>query len=125
MYRHSRPLNLNLFAFHFPLTAIISILHRISGVVIFLLFPLVLWLWVLSLSSDAGFSTAVMWMESFWIRGLLWCFTVGLAFHSIAGIRHLLMDMGWGETLPAAQRFSIITLILFFLLAFLSALWLI
>lgn len=93
-----RPIYLNLFQIRLPITAIISILHRISGVVLFLTLPgLLCWL-QLSLSSEEGFTEAVEYFNQ--TGGQLFAFVVmaALIYHVAAGCRHLLMDMGFGES---------------------------
>lgn len=114
-----RPVNLNLFTMHFPLPAIISILHRISGVVLYLLIPLALWALSLSLSSEDGFQVINEHLTSPLGKFFLWVFLTPFLFHLVAGLRHLLLDLnvgvekksGWFASLMVA----IIAAILFIL----------
>lgn len=94
-----RPVNLDLFSIRFPLPAITSILHRISGAFLFLVVAGLLYLLDLSLDSAAGFAAAAELLAGLPARLLLWLVLTGLAYHLIAGCRHLLMDMGIGESL--------------------------
>ena len=52
-----RPINLNFLTMTFPITAIVSLLHRMSGIFLFLLIPLLLWMLQESLASEARWQT--------------------------------------------------------------------
>lgn len=80
------------------MTAIASILHRISGVVLFLLIPLMLWMLQQSLHSVASFEALQALFKT--PLGGLMVAAIGIPFiyHLIAGCRHLVMDCGIGET---------------------------
>jgi succinate dehydrogenase / fumarate reductase cytochrome b subunit len=119
-----RPINLDLFTIKFPLPAIISILHRISGVFVFLLIPLLLWMLDLSLSSPMGFDYLQGILTSLWFKFIVWLFLVALLYHLVAGIRHLIMDMGIGESLQGGQRGAQITILVTIVLALLAGVWL-
>ncbi|WP_297481309.1 succinate dehydrogenase cytochrome b556 subunit [uncultured Photobacterium sp.] len=95
--KKSRPVNLNLQTIHFPLTAIASILHRISGVIMFVAVAILLWLLNLSLSSPEGFTTAANIIDSWLVTFILWGILTALFYHIVLGIRHLLMDLGYFE----------------------------
>ncbi|WP_227990255.1 succinate dehydrogenase cytochrome b556 subunit [Photobacterium carnosum] len=92
-----RPVNLDLQTMCFPLTAIASILHRVSGVITFVAIAILLWLLNLSLSSPDGFSTAVSITDSGIVTFVLWGILTALFYHIVLGIRHLLMDLGYFE----------------------------
>lgn len=84
--------------------AIASILHRVSGIILFLLVPLFLWLMQTSLSSEAGFDSVVdMIMSSVLLRFFLWVLVAGLLYHMIAGFKHLFADMGFAEELGSGR----------------------
>lgn len=102
--KSKRPVNLQLNTISFPPMAIASILHRISGVALFLLFPFVLYSLHLSLASQVTFSQLQTMMTTcLWTKLSLWVFGSALIYHMIAGVRHLLSDMDWGDTLPTAR----------------------
>ena len=101
--KDTRPKNLDFSTFNLPLPAITSILHRISGLFIFVGLALLLWLFSESLSSEQGFNNVAMWMDNLIVKLALWAVISGLLYHLIAGIKHLIMDMGIGETLEGAQ----------------------
>lgn len=110
--KKNRPKNLNLFTIRMPVNALVSILHRVSGVVLFLILPLLLLLMQLSLSSAAGFAIVQNLLNSVVIKllmlGLAWAFF----HHFFAGIRHLAMDVHWATTLIKARFTSKVVLVL-------------
>ncbi|WP_375753166.1 succinate dehydrogenase cytochrome b556 subunit [Vibrio sp. HN007] len=95
--RKSRPVNLDLQTISFPITAIASILHRVSGVITFVSIGILLWLLSLSLSSPVGFAQAADIVDSFFVKLILWGILTALAYHIVGGIRHLIMDLGHYE----------------------------
>ena len=108
--KKQRPVNLDLSTIKFPLTAIASILHRISGVITFVAIGILLWLLGLSLSSPEGFQHASAMLNGLVVRFILWGILTALAYHIAGGIRHMLMDFGFlEETLAAGKRSAQIT----------------
>lgn len=102
----TRPVYLNLFHLHLPVTGWVSILHRLSGALLFLLLPLMVWGFALTLSGEVGYARAVAWL-SMWSAKLLalvlvWAFL----HHLLAGLRHLAMDSHWGVSLISARLSS-------------------
>jgi succinate dehydrogenase / fumarate reductase, cytochrome b subunit len=102
----SRPKHLNLMQIRLPLPAFVSILHRVSGAVLFLMLPLLLCLLAASLESPRSFSEFKSWVAhplmKLILLGLLWAYL----HHFCAGIRHLAMDMHWGLELASARATS-------------------
>lgn len=119
----TRPKNLNLFTIHFPLPAIVSILHRISGAFLFLLIPAVLWLLSYSLT-DSGFDVLQQWSGTLYVKLIFWLVLVPFCFHLAAGVRHLLSDIHIGDTLKMGKTMSLLTLIITAVLAVLAGVWL-
>lgn len=99
--RKSRPVNLDLQTIRFPITAIASILHRISGVITFVAIGILLWLLSISLSSPVGYAQAASLVDGFFVKFIIWGILTALAYHIVGGIRHLLMDMGHFEELES------------------------
>ncbi len=97
--RKSRPVNLDLQTIRFPIPAIASILHRVSGVITFVSVGILLWLLSISLSSPEGFAQASSIVDGFFVKFILWGILTALAYHIAGGIRHLLMDLGHFEEL--------------------------
>jgi len=99
--RKSRPVNLDLQTIRFPITAIASILHRISGVITFVAIGILLWLLSISLSSPVGYAQAASLVDGFFVKFIIWGILTALAYHIVGGIRHLFMDMGHFEELES------------------------
>lgn len=98
-----RPINLNLLTIRFPITAIVSILHRLSGFLLFLAIPVFLMLMTLTLQSPEAFFTVHVCFEHPLMKLFLLGFFAALFYHLFAGIRHLFMDAGVADTLKSAQ----------------------
>lgn len=101
--RKSRPVNLDLQTIRFPITAIASILHRVSGVITFVAIGILLWLLSLSLSSPQGFMQAADLVDNFFVKFILWGILTALAYHIVGGIRHLIMDLGHYEEFESGE----------------------
>lgn len=108
----NRPVNLDIRTIRMPITAIASILHRISGVVLFLALPYILWMLSGALGSESDYKTVVMHLESGIGRFALWAILSALSYHVIAGVRHLLMDIGVGETKQGGRTGAVLVLLL-------------
>lgn len=119
-----RPVNLDLTSISFPVTAISSILHRITGVFLVIGIPVLLWLLGTSLESKQGFEEASNFVAAGFGKFLFWAILSAIAFHLIAGIRHLLMDMGIGESLEGGTLGAKIVLVLGVLAAVGLGVWL-
>jgi succinate dehydrogenase / fumarate reductase cytochrome b subunit len=98
-----RPIHLNLLQIRFPAPAIVSILHRASGVILFLCLPLFLWLLSSSLRSQASFDNIHTSLTHPVSAFITWVMLSALLYHLIAGVRHLLMDAGIGESLQGGR----------------------
>ncbi len=110
---------------HFPMPAIVSILHRISGVILFLFIPFMLWGLNLSLKSEQDFMDIQSAMSSSnCLKFFIWCGLAAFIFHFIAGIRHLLMDVHIGDALKGGRLSAQITMILSIVLMILAGIWL-
>jgi succinate dehydrogenase / fumarate reductase cytochrome b subunit len=107
----TRPKHLNLLVIRLPVAGIVSIMHRVSGAVLFLMLPLLLWLFQSSLQSSESFARfhAVVSnpLMKLFLLALLW----GYLHHLLAGIRHLFLDLHIGAELETARASSIVVLI--------------
>lgn len=119
----NRPKNLDLLTFKYPLPAITSLLHRISGAFIFAGVALMLYMLDLSLQSEAGFQQVLGLLDNVVVKLLAWAVLAGLLYHLIAGIKHLLMDMGIGETLRGGVIGARITIAASALAMIIAGLW--
>lgn len=107
-----RPVFLNVFQIRLPIPAIVSILHRISGVVLFISIPVFLYLLHGSTSSYDSYVKTMIWVSSYPGKWIMFLMLSAFACHFWAGIRHLLMDIGFAESLEAGTVSSWIVLIL-------------
>lgn len=119
-----RPVNLNLWTIRFPITAIVSILHRISGVIIFFSLPLLLYVFDRSLKSVETFQSLTTCLDKPMWKSVLIATLVATSFHFYAGIRHMIMDLGFGETLCAAKMSAYILFILTIATSIAIGIWL-
>lgn len=107
-----RPIFLNLLQIRFPITAIVSILHRISGVVLFIAMPLLLlWMYCM-IGSDHTFAMAQRLATIPWVVGCYYLVVLALSYHAIAGVRHLLHDVIGCHSLVGARRSAWATLVI-------------
>ncbi|WP_049604156.1 succinate dehydrogenase cytochrome b556 subunit [Yersinia aldovae] len=119
--KKQRPVNLDLQTIRFPVTAIASILHRVSGVITFVAVGILLWLLGLSVSSQEGFMQTAAIMNSFFVKFIFWGILTALAYHVCGGIRHLLMDFGYiEENLAAGTRSAQVAMVLTLVLSVLA-----
>ncbi len=98
-----RPVNLDIGTIDLPLPALASITHRITGVILVAGAAVLLWLLDESLASEEGFNTVKTLADSFFVKLIVWGVLSALIYHSVAGIKHLIMDLGIGETLEGGQ----------------------
>ena len=101
-----RPKYLNLFQIRLPVPGFVSILHRVTGAGLFLLIPLIRYLWELSLATPESFAAfkAVLGnpLMKLVVIGLVWAYL----HHLCAGIRHLALDLHYGTELATARATS-------------------
>jgi|TARA_B100001059_G_scaffold49050_3_gene42151 succinate dehydrogenase / fumarate reductase cytochrome b subunit len=91
--------NLDLGTIDLPVTAYASITHRVTGVLMFFASFLLLWALDLSLASEASFNSLGDLLSSPLAKGVSWAIASILTYHALAGIKHLIMDAGIGETM--------------------------
>ena len=100
----ARPVFFNLFQIQMPVGALTSITHRVTGVLLALGVPLLIYLLDLSLQSPQSYEQVISIFDRLAFRGAAFVFVWALAHHVLAGIRHLLSDIDFGSQLPAARR---------------------
>ena len=105
-----RPVNLDIGSIELPITAYVSLLHRVSGVISVLGVAVLLWILEASLNSEESFNAIKACAGSFVCKFILWATLSALTYHTLAGIKHLIMDMGIGETMEGGVLGSKITL---------------
>ncbi|MES2211902.1 MAG: succinate dehydrogenase, cytochrome b556 subunit [Pseudomonadota bacterium] len=102
--RHKLPININPLSIRLPITALVSITHRLSGLLVFVLLPGVLWAFYHSLKSPESYAALRESLSTPWMAFLIWLMWSAFWFHLLAGVRHLLMDVHVGMSLIAARR---------------------
>jgi succinate dehydrogenase / fumarate reductase cytochrome b subunit len=101
-----RPKNLDLTTIRLPLPGILSILHRVSGATLFLLLPVLLWLFESSITQHTAYAAIQGITDNLLVKlillGLVWFYM----HHFCAGIRYLLLDLHKGIDLESARLSS-------------------
>src|SRR5690606_34779653 len=118
-----RPVNLDLSKFHFPLPAITSILHRISGIIVFIGLGFLIWGFDQSLSGEEGFNAIREVLQGFLPKLILCGIVSRILYLRVAGIRQLLMDIGIGVSLQCGRLGAKILLVVAVVLIVLVAVW--
>ncbi len=115
-----RPKYLDLFRIRLPLPGIISILHRISGAILFLLLPLLLYVFQQSLDSFNTYDALATAFQKVWVKVIVFSLLWGYFHHVCAGVRHLLLDFHIGTALGDARQSSRIVLVAGVVLTFVT-----
>ena len=97
--KDKRPVNLDIGTMRLPITAWASITHRASGVFLFAGMAALIWALDASLKSPESFDALKECLSSPLAKLGIWAVVSGLIYHSLAGIKHLIMDFGIGETM--------------------------
>lgn len=121
--KSQRPVNLDLRTIKLPITAYTSILHRISGIILFVGLAVLLYALDKSLASEEGFEQVKACMTSPLAKLVIWGLLSALLYHLVAGVRHLIMDMGIGETLEGGKLGSQIVLAVSAVVIVLAGVW--
>ncbi len=121
---NTRPKNLNLMTIRMPLPAIVSILHRVSGVFLFLCIPLMLWALDYSFTYE-GYDAIQQVLSSFFAKFILWVVLSAFLYHLIAGVRHLISDFFQiGESKVGGKFSALLTMVITGLFVILAGIWL-
>lgn len=108
-----RPVFLTLWKIYLPLAGFISITHRISGILFFLAFPLLIYIYsLLPLAFEL-----TEFLEQFWVKFMLWAVVNLYLYHFLAGVRHMIADFGHDHSLARANLSAIMVLSLSIILA--------
>jgi succinate dehydrogenase / fumarate reductase, cytochrome b subunit len=122
--KDKRPVNLDIRTIRLPIAAFASITHRISGVIIFIGIAGLLCLLDVSLTSEADFDSVRVTLLSPFVKFLLWGVLSALAYHLVAGVKHLLLDIGIGESKEGGPRGAQATIAVSVVLIVLLGVWL-
>jgi len=107
----NRPKNLDLTTIELPLPGWTSILHRISGFALFFAVAFMLVALNASLESAESFAELKATFDNGLVKLITWLILSALGYHLVAGIKHLVMDAGIGESLEGGKVGAIITLV--------------
>lgn len=119
----NRPVNLDLSTIRFPITAIVSITHRVTGVVSLAGVLILMWMFDASLASEDSFGALQELLHNPLAKFVLWGVLAALAYHLCAGVKHLIMDMGFGETLEGGKSAAKATIAFAVVLIVLAGVW--
>ena len=118
-----RPVNLDLRTIKLPITGVTSFLHRVSGIILFLGLGIMLYALSKSLGSEEGYAEVKACLPSPLAKFVAWGLLSSLLYHLVAGVRHLIMDMGIGETLEGGRLGSKIIVAISVVLIVLAGVW--
>jgi len=105
------PLSPHLQIYRWHISSLLSITHRISGV-INLLALILIFFWLLALSfGESNYELFLLIINSFFGKFILIGFTWSMSFHILSGIRHLVWDLGYGFEIKTANISGIIVII--------------
>ena len=103
MIDNKNPLSPHLQIYRWHISSLLSITHRISGVINLLALILILfWLLFLSLG-ESNYELFLISINSFFGKFILIAFTWSMSFHLLSGIRHLVWDLGYGFEIKTAN----------------------
>ncbi len=105
-HHQDRPKNLNLLTIRLPINALVSILHRISGMVLFFILPLLLLCLSSSFVSEASYLQVLERLDHWLVKLILIGFSWAFFHHFYAGLRHLAQDVHWMHGLDQARYSS-------------------
>jgi succinate dehydrogenase / fumarate reductase cytochrome b subunit len=125
MQKRNRPKNLNLFTIRLPINAIVSIMHRMSGMALFLMIPILLWALNDSVKSAQSYVDLLLTFKHWLVKLLLIALSWAFFHHFYAGLRHLAMDVHWMTSLHKARLSSrlVLVLVLISVAAFAARIW--
>ncbi|MGE0082391.1 MAG: succinate dehydrogenase, cytochrome b556 subunit [Thiohalomonadaceae bacterium] len=119
--RNARPVYLDLRRIRLPVTAWVSLGHRVSGVLLFLALAPGLWLLQTALEGPEGYAAAATGLSTVSGRLFLVLLAWSLAHHLFAGLRVLLLDVHVGVSLAKARASAVATLFLGAVILFAAA----
>ena len=106
-----------------PITAWASIAHRASGVFLFAGMAVLIWALDASLASPESFASLGECLSSPLMKLVIWAIVAGLIYHSAAGVKHLVMDFGIGESMEGGIRGVKIVVAVSVVLILLAGVW--
>ena len=105
------PLSPHLQIYRWHISSLLSITHRIAGV-INLLALIFIFFWLIALSlGESNYESFLLIINSFFGKFILIGFTWSMSFHLLSGLRHLVWDLGYGYEIKTANISGIIVII--------------
>jgi succinate dehydrogenase / fumarate reductase cytochrome b subunit len=105
--------------YRLPPAGVVSILHRISGMLLFMLMPFIIWMFDTSVTSEVSFESfrsvfvaGVGFIPGWFVKLVALALIWGYLHHFIAGVRHLWMDMTHSVSKEQGKSSAVITLAL-------------
>ncbi len=108
--KYPRPTSPHLQIYRLPLTAVISISHRITGVLLSLGLIIIVFMLYFMSSGEVGYNLMQQWTNFWLVKIVYWGFVFSLFFHLCHGLRHLLWDIGEGFAMEKLQKHAILEL---------------
>jgi succinate dehydrogenase / fumarate reductase cytochrome b subunit len=116
-------LSVNPLQFHFPVAALASIVHRMTGVLLLIAVGYFLYLLQLALPHPSGFDAARALLAEPTHQVILFICLSGLVYHLILGVKHLLLDFHIADSLDGSRTMTILCLSIFAACEVLLLLW--
>ncbi|MDO6618896.1 MULTISPECIES: succinate dehydrogenase, cytochrome b556 subunit [unclassified Shewanella] len=121
--KKQRPVHIDLQTIRFPATAIASILHRISGVIMLFAVGILIWMLNESLASPESFAGLQSLFDNLLVKFVIWGILTALGYHLIVGVRHLIMDTGRWEELASGLASAKIAFVLSAAFSIIVGIW--
>ncbi len=107
----TRPVYLNLLKIRLPITGVVSIAHRISGLLLFLAIPFSIYMVDLTLESETGFEQGMRLLGQPVVQVILIVLVWSFVHHLLAGIRYLALDFDLGVEKTSSKMSAMIVLV--------------
>lgn len=121
---NGRPVNLDINTIELPVTAYASITHRVTGIILCAAVLVLLWFLDKSLASAEGFQEVQQILASTPMKILLLVILAPFWYHLVAGIKHLFMDAGIGESLEGGRLAAKLVFVISAILIIATGVWL-
>ena len=93
--------------YRLPLAGFVSILHRISGLILAVMLPVIVYMMDLSLTSELSYERFTSYFSAWWVKLLLLGIAWAFLHHLCAGVRHLFMDLHWGMDKTSSKNSAV------------------
>ncbi|GIU46669.1 succinate dehydrogenase cytochrome b556 subunit [Shewanella algidipiscicola] len=121
--KKQRPVHLDLQTIRFPATAIASILHRVSGVIMLFAVGILIWMLSESLASAESFAGIQSLFDNLFVKFVVWGILTALGYHLVVGVRHLIMDTGRWEELDSGNASAKAAFVIAAALSIIAGIW--